>query len=111
MRRLHVAIGTTDIEASVQDYSARFGCAPEVVIPNQYALWRTDTLNFSIRKVPGEEAGSLRHLGWEDPSCEAFSTETDVNCIVWESFSKEQQAAEIGAAWPGAASDPDHTAV
>ena len=89
MRRIHIAIGTVDIDASVQDYSARFGRDPDVVIANQYALWRTDTVNFSIRRVPSEESGNLRHLGWEDPSCETFSTETDVNGIVWEHFNEE----------------------
>lgn len=102
MRKFHIAIGVSNIEASVQDYSARFCRSPEVVIPNEYALWRTDALNFSIRKVSGRESGKLRHLGWEDTLCMAFTTETDVNGIFWEHFSKEQQSEEIREIWPGA---------
>ena len=99
MGRIHIAIGSADIEASVRDYSERLGREPEVVIPGEYALWRTDILNFSVRKVPGGESGQLRHLGWEDPSCGTFSTETDVNGILWERFTREQQSDEIDAAW------------
>jgi len=103
MRKFHIAIGVSSIEVSVQDYSVRLGCNPEVVIPNEYALWRTDTLNFSIRKVPSRECGRLRHLGWEDGSSCALTTETDVNGILWEHFSSEQQAKEIEETWPSAA--------
>jgi len=88
------------IEASVQGYSARLGCSPEVVVPNEYALWRTNAFNFSIRKVANQESGQLRRLGWEDPSCKAFTTETDVNGILWEQFSSEQQREEIKETWP-----------
>jgi hypothetical protein len=103
MRKLHIAIGVSNIEASIQDYSARFGRSPEVSVPNEYALWRTDTINFSIRKVSSQESGLLRHLGWEDAACKAFATETDVNGILWEHFSAEQQANEIKETWPTAA--------
>ncbi|KPK55360.1 MAG: hypothetical protein AMS22_04615 [Thiotrichales bacterium SG8_50] len=103
MRKLHIAIGVLNIEATVQDYSVRFGRSPEVVVANEYALWRTDTLNFSVRKVSSQESGQLRHLGWEDASCSAFTVETDVNGVLWEHFSPEQQAKEIKETWPGAA--------
>lgn len=103
MQKIHIAIGVSNIKASVQDYSARFGQSPEVVIPDEYALWRTDTVNFSIRKVSSQESGRLRHLGWEDDSCPTFTTETDVNGIVWEHFSAELQAKKIKEAWPSAA--------
>ncbi|KAF0190698.1 MAG: hypothetical protein FD165_2486 [Gammaproteobacteria bacterium] len=102
MRKLHIALGTADINASVADYSARLGCAPEVVVPNEYALWRTDTVNFSVRKVPAGESGQLRHLGWEDAACGGYRTDTDVNGILWEHFSAEQQASEIRDIWPDA---------
>jgi hypothetical protein len=102
MRKFHIAIGVSDIESSVQDYSARFGCNPEIVIPNEYALWRTETLNFSVRKVPNRESDKLRHLGWEDTTCETYTVEKDVNGILWEHFSSEQQAKEIKDTWPDA---------
>lgn len=103
MQKIHIAIGTSNIEASVQDYSARFGRSPEVVISGEYALWRTNAINFSIRKVSSQESGRLRHLGWEDATCQSFTTETDVNGIVWEHFSAELQEKEIKETWPGAA--------
>ncbi len=102
MRKLHIAIGTGDIDASVADYSVRLGRGPEVVVPDEYALWRTDTVNFSVRKVPAQESGQLRHLGWEDAACDGYSTEKDVNGILWEYFSAEQQASEIRDIWPDA---------
>ena len=102
MRRIHIAIGVTDIAASVTDYTRRLGAAPVVVVSGDYALWRTDTINLSIRRVAAGTAGQLRHLGWEDDACEAFTVETDVNGITWERFTAEQQAGEIQAAWPDA---------
>ncbi len=72
------------------------------MVSGDYALWRTDTINLSIRRVAADTAGQLRHLGWEDEACEAFTVETDVNGIAWERFTAEQQAGEIQAAWPDA---------
>jgi hypothetical protein len=40
-------------------------------------------------------------LGWEDPEALEFTSTTDVNDIVWEHFSAEQQAEEIEKTWPG----------
>ncbi len=102
MKTVHIALGVLDIEASVRDYSQRLGSRPAVVIPHEYALWRTPAVNLSVRKVPAEEAGRLRHLGWEDPSSAAFSSEPDVNGIVWERFTAGQQAEEVRQAWPAA---------
>ena len=99
MKKIHIAIGVSDIAQSVADYSQRLGCQPAVVVPNEYALWRTDSINFSIRR-DSENAGKLRHLGWEDSSVSQFTKETDANGVVWERFSKELQAKEIKDAWP-----------
>ncbi len=101
MKKLHLAIATNDIAASVQDYTARLGCKPCVVIENQYALWRTETLNVSVRQDSSCKPGELRHLGWEDAEAMEFTSSKDVNSIVWEQFSAEQQAEEIERAWPG----------
>lgn len=101
MRRIHIALGVADIAASVADYTRRLGAAPVVVVAGEYALWRTEALNLSIRRVEGAAVGSLRHLGWEDAACEAFTVETDTNGIAWERFSAAQQAGEIRATWPG----------
>jgi len=99
MKKFHIAIGVSNIAASIEDYSRRFGCAPSVVVPNEYALWRTDGVNFSIRSV-SEKAGALRHLGWEDETAMQFSHEIDVNGIVWERFNEELQKKEIRDTWP-----------
>jgi hypothetical protein len=100
MRRIHIALGVTDIAATVTDYTRRLGAAPAVVVAGEYALWRTAAINLSVRRVDAGAAGQLRHLGWEDGACEAFTVETDVNGIAWERFSAPQQAEEIRAAWP-----------
>ena len=101
MKKIHLAIATNDIEKTVEDYSKRLGCEPCVVVPNQYALWRTNSINMSIRQDASCKPGELRHLGWEDPEAEEFSSEKDVHNIVWEHFSAQQQAEEIEKAWPG----------
>ena len=102
MRKFHIAIGVADIEQSVADYSERLGASPVVVVPGEYALWRTEQLNFSIRTVESEEAGRVRHLGWESAHAPGFTADTDCNGILWESFSAEQQAREILEIWPDA---------
>ncbi len=100
MKRFHIALSTSDLPTSVQDYTARLGSEPEIVVKNQYALWRTDSLNFSLRVDTTQPAGELRHLGWEDSSTSSFTEEVDVNGIVWEYFSAEKQLEEIQILWP-----------
>lgn len=99
MKKFHIALAVKDITESVQDYSMRLGMQPVCVIPGEYALWRTESLNFSIRKDP-ESVCQLRHLGWEDAKATQFSSEKDVNGILWESFSEEVQKEEIENIWP-----------
>lgn len=100
MKRFHIAIGVADVASSIDDYTARLDVLPCVVVPGEYALWRTKTLNLSIRRVG--EPGALRHLGWEDPSAPSFSKDTDANGIIWERFNAEQQEREILDTWPDA---------
>jgi len=104
--KLHIAIATHDLEASVADYSARLGAQPCSYVAGAYALWRTASLNLSLRHDPETPPGTLRHLGWEDPSANAFTQDEDVNGIVWERFSAEHQADEINALWPQARYQP-----
>ena len=99
MKRFHIAIGVADVSRSVEDYTRRLGCPPSVVVPDEYALWRTSSINLSIRRT-SDQPGTLRHLGWEDPTASSFVTETDVNGIIWEHFSAEQQDREITRTWP-----------
>lgn len=102
MNKFHIAISTNNIDETVKDYSARLGSEPCSVVKGEYALWRTETLNVSIRHDKDCTTGSLRHLGWEDSNTSDFSEETDVNGIVWEKFTADQQADEINAFWPQA---------
>ena len=102
MKKLHIAISTDKIEETVSDYTARLGSEPCSYIANEYALWRTEFLNVSVRQDASCAPGELRHLGWEDPSAQEFSQDTDVNGIVWERFSAQQQADEINELWPAA---------
>ena len=101
MRALHLAISVSNIEQSVADYSIRLGVAPIVVVPGEYALWRTPTLNLSIRKT-NERSGTMRHLGWEDSEATELSAEADCNGIIWEKFAAFHQAQEINEVWPNA---------
>jgi len=100
MKRIHIAIATHDIAATVQDYAARLGCPPCVVVPGEYALWRTETINFSVRQDPDCRPGTLRHLGWEDATADTFATDVDCNGILWERFTMHHQASEIQSLWP-----------
>ncbi|MEH6453760.1 MAG: hypothetical protein V7782_12060 [Psychromonas sp.] len=106
MKKLHIAIATNNIEETIKDYSIRLGVEPSSFISNEYALWRTDSLNLSVRQDPTCKPGELRHLGWEDPNALEFSQNTDVNGIVWEHFSVQQQADEINELWPEANFNP-----
>ena len=66
LKRFHLALGVADVEASSGDYSQRLGCRPDLLIPGEYALWRTDAVNLSIWKVGHEEGGTHRGHGSGD---------------------------------------------
>lgn len=106
MKKLHIAISTNKIEETIKDYTVRLGEEPCSAVLGEYALWRTETLNVSIRQDPNCTSGTLRHLGWEDSSVNGFTKETDVNGIVWERFSAQNQANEINELWPQANYQP-----
>ena len=109
MKKLHIAIATNSIENSVVDYSSRLGQAPCSYVENEYALWRTASLNFSVRQVESVPEQVVRHLGWEDAAASTFTEEVDVNGILWERFSAQDQANEINELWPEANYCPDDT--
>ena len=102
MRKIHIAISVNNITATVDDYTLRLGKKPAIVIDNEYALWRTTGLNLSIRRDQTCKPGALRHLGFEDPAANEFSTSTDINNILWEYFNAHHQQDEINHAWPQA---------
>lgn len=107
MKKLHLAISTNDIEATVKDYSNRLSSQPCLVVAGEYALWRTANLNLSVRQDESVSPGELRHLGWEDPRAPGLSVETDVNGIDWENFTASHQAGEINEIWPEANYQPE----
>lgn len=94
MRRIHIALAVANIAESVEDYSGRIGARPVVVVTGKYAMWRTDQMNFSINEI-SERAGQLRHMGFEDDTAPGFSSDTDVNGIMWELFSPTAQDEKI----------------
>lgn len=94
MKRFHIALAVADLQQSIDDYSARLGQVPTAVVSGTYAMWRTETLNFSINQAP-ERAGQLRHLGFEDDSASGFTKTRDVNGIEWELFPADEQDALI----------------
>jgi len=94
MRRFHIALAVADLQVSIEDYRQRLGVPPTAVVPGKYALFRTETLNFSINEMPAR-AGQLRHLGFEDEAAKGFSSTHDVNGIEWELFSPADQDAKI----------------
>lgn len=101
-KRFHISIAVEDYEAAVADYTKRLGGAPDMVLPGRYARWRTELLNFTISCKPGQEAGMVRHIGFEDSAEPGLREETDAAGILWEYFSEEAQASEIRARFPGA---------
>lgn len=94
MKRFHIALAVSDLNASIADYSVRLGQSPQVVVADTYALWRTDQLNFSINQQ-AEGAGQLRHVGFEDDEVSGFRRDADVNGIAWENFSALAQDLRI----------------
>ncbi|MGB5833410.1 MAG: hypothetical protein WBG92_15640 [Thiohalocapsa sp.] len=100
--RLHLALSTHDPNASVADYSRRLGVDPKLLVPGEYALWRTPCPNLSVRFDADSTPCALRHLGWEDPTAATFESDTDVNGILWERFSAAQQRTEMDLLWPQA---------
>lgn len=98
--KIHIALSIDNLEEIVKDYSQRLGCEPEVLIENEYALWRTNTVNLSVRVDPSVTPGSLRHLGFEDEDAAEFTSSQDPAGITWERFRAEDQRAEINSIWP-----------
>ena len=94
MKRFHIALAVANLGNSIKDYSQRLAQAPTVVVAEKYAMWRTDTLNFSINQIP-ERAGQLRHVGFEDEGKEGVSSDFDANGLEWEHFSPEAQDQKI----------------
>lgn len=107
MKKFHIAISTDRIEETIRDYSARLGAESCSMVAGEYALWRIEALNVSIRQDASCKPGELRHLGWEDPEAAGFTQEADVNGISWERFRTQDPADEINILWPDAEYQPE----
>jgi catechol 2,3-dioxygenase-like lactoylglutathione lyase family enzyme len=94
MKRFHIALAVSDLNASIDDYSARLGQPPQAVVTGTYAMWRTDQLNFSIRQQP-DRRGQLCNFGFEDDDATGFTSEVDANGIPWERFSTVEQDLQV----------------
>ena len=101
MKKIHIALAVKNLESSINEYSRRLGSRPVVIVEGQYALWRTTEVNLSISEKP-DQAGQLRHLGFEDPEATEMSTEYDINGLMWEQFTAIQQRDEILQHYPQA---------
>jgi hypothetical protein len=101
MKRVHLALAVADFDGSLREYSARLALLPCCIVRGTYALWRTEQLNLSISAKP-DQAGQVRHLGFEDSTAEAMTEDVDTNGFVWERFTAEQQREEILRLWPDA---------
>ncbi len=95
MKRFHISIAVSDFAASLAEYTKRLGCEPILLVEGRYALWKTDLLNFTISCKEGQQAGVIRHIGFEDAAEKNFREEMDVNGITWEYFSSEGQMQEV----------------
>jgi hypothetical protein len=96
--KVHLAIAVESLERSIAEYTKLLGVAPALVIPGQYALWRNDLLNLSIR-CSGESKGTVRHVGFERDDATKFEEYRDCNGLLWETFNKHHQAEEIRSVW------------
>ena len=63
MKRLHVHVGVSDLEASIAFYTGLFGAGPTVAKPD-YAKWMLEDprVNFAISEKNGAAKG-VEHLG------------------------------------------------
>ena len=57
MRRIHIALGVRSLTDSIADYTQRLAAQPHVIVPDQYALWRTDTVNPAVYQAMVTRAG------------------------------------------------------
>ena len=62
MKRLHVHVGVTDLDASIRFYSTLFEAAPTVVKPD-YAKWMLDDPRVNFAISAGRDGTGVSHLG------------------------------------------------
>jgi catechol 2,3-dioxygenase-like lactoylglutathione lyase family enzyme len=62
MKRLHVHVGVTDLEASIRFYATLFDAEPSVVKPD-YAKWMLDDPRVNFAISAGRDSAGVAHLG------------------------------------------------
>lgn len=97
--KVHIAISVSNLNNSIAEYTKFLNKEPDLVIKNDYALWRTEVLNLSLR-VTNDKPGIVRHVGFENDEHSTFSEFKDSDGVVWELFNKSGQAEEINKFWP-----------
>ena len=77
MKRFHIALGVSDMEASADDYWQRLGCRPDLLIPGKDALgaWMRSTCRFG--KWPTKRVGLTGGMGWAMLSGVALLSSSD----------------------------------
>lgn len=71
MKRFHVHVGVTDLEANIRFYSNLFGAQPTVRKPD-YAKWMVEEPRINFAISTGGHAG-VSHLGVEGDSAEELA--------------------------------------
>ena len=90
-------------------HSQHLACAPCFIVAGKHALWRTQAINFVVRRDHQGRPGELQHLGREDDDAILWSSDTDVNNILQERFSCQQQIGEAPGIWPNVEIRPTNT--
>lgn len=102
MKRFHISIAVSDFAAALADYSQRLQAVPCVVSAGRYAQWQTECLNFTISCKPGQKAGQVRHIGFEDDTAAGMREELDTAGLTWEYFHPDAQMEEVRRKFPDA---------
>jgi len=71
MKRFHVHVGVTDLDASIRFYSSLFGVPPAVHKPD-YAKWMIDEPRVNFAMSTGNHVG-VSHLGLEGDSADELA--------------------------------------
>lgn len=69
MKRLHVSIGTNDLDASIRFYNALFGAEP-TILKSDYAKWMLDDPRVNFAVTTKEGGLGVAHLGIQAESPE-----------------------------------------
>lgn len=72
MKRFHLHVGVSDLEASIKFYSKLFGIAPTVIKPD-YAKWMLEDPRVNFAISPRTTKAGIDHLGFQVESDEELA--------------------------------------